>query len=102
MYPWGFIYTLDDGAATNRIDRLGTLTCVGVADVAGAAAAARSLVAEGARLIELCGGFGAAGLAAVIAAVDGKVPVGGVFFGVEAAAGLERLASVGILATQQT
>ena len=43
------------------------------------------------KLIELCGGFSGAGLAAVVAAVDGSVPVGAVFYGVEARGGLQRV-----------
>jgi hypothetical protein len=48
-------------------------------------------VAEGVELIELCGGFGGAGLASIVSAVDKRVPVGAVFFGVEASAGLSRI-----------
>lgn len=88
---WGFIYTLDDPTAAERLDTVGTLVCVGIGDISQAPAAARQLVADGAELIELCGGFGGAGLAAVIAAVEGRVPVGAVFYGVEASAGLQRL-----------
>ncbi len=88
---WGFIYTLDDPSAESRVDTIGTLICVGIPSLAQASDAARRLVADGAELIELCGGFGGAGLAAVISAVDGRVPVGAVFYGVEASAGLQRL-----------
>lgn len=88
---WAFIYTLDDASEAQRTDIIGTLVCVGVRSVADAPAVARQLVAEGAELIELCGGFGGAGLASVIAAVDGRIPVGAVFYGVDASAGLQRL-----------
>lgn len=88
---WGFIYTLDDPGDSMRIDIIGTLTCVGVPDIAAAPEAARRLLADGVQLIELCGAFSGAGLAAVHAAVDGRVPVGAVFYGVEASAGLQRL-----------
>jgi predicted polyphosphate/ATP-dependent NAD kinase len=88
---WGFIYTLDDPADPQRIDTVGTLVCVGVPSIADAPAAARKLVEEGAELIELCGGFGGAGLASVVSAVGGRVPVGAVFYGVDASAGLQRL-----------
>ena len=88
---WGFIYTLDDASEARRTDIIGTLVCVGVPSVADASDAARQLVAEGVELIELCGGFGGAGLATVISAVDGRVPVGAVFYGVDASAGLQRL-----------
>jgi hypothetical protein len=88
---WGFIYTLDQADASSRVDTLGMMTCVGLTDISAAPAAARQLLAEGVELIELCGAFGAAGLAAVIAAVDGRVPVGAVFYGCDASAGLQRL-----------
>ena len=88
---WAFIYTLDDDADGPRIDVLGTMTCVGVAKVEDAPTIARRLVDEGVELIELCGGFGASGTAAVIEAVSHRVPVGAVSYGVEASAGLQRL-----------
>ena len=88
---WGFIYTLDDDSEAQRIDVIGTLVCVGVPSVADAPAVARQLLADGVEMIELCGGFGGAGLAAVISAVDGRVPVGAVFYSVDASAGLQRL-----------
>jgi len=90
---WAFIYTLDEPGPRPRTDAIGSLRCVGVASVADAPAVARKLVAEGVELIELCGGFGGAGLAAVAAAVENRVPVGAVFCGVEASAGLARLAA---------
>ncbi|WP_129642527.1 DUF6506 family protein [Peristeroidobacter agariperforans] len=91
---WGFIYTLDDPSDAQRIDRIGTLVCVGVPAIDDAAGVAKQLVAEGVELIELCGGFGGAGLASVASAVAGRVPVGAVFYGVDASAGLQRLFGV--------
>jgi hypothetical protein len=95
MRKWGFIYTLGDTSAPVRRDVLGSPACelisVGIPTVEAAAAAARDLLEDGAELIELCGAFGAAGLAAVVAEVEGKVPVGAVFYGGEAAPGLHRL-----------
>jgi hypothetical protein len=88
---WGFIYTLDDASAAQRTDVIGMLVCVGVRNVADAPHVARQLVADGVELIELCGAFGGAGLASVIAAVAGRVPIGAVFYGVDASAGLQRL-----------
>jgi hypothetical protein len=67
------------------------MICVGVPDVQSASTEARKLVEEGVKLIELCGAFGGAGLAAVTSAVQGRVPVGAVFYGSDAAAGLSRL-----------
>lgn len=88
---WAFIYTLDDPSDPLRIDHVGTLVCVGVPQAADAPAIARRLVDEGVELIELCGGFGGAGLGAIVEAVQGRAPVGAVFYGVEASAGLQRL-----------
>jgi len=88
---WAFIYTLDDPAAGQRSDMLGSLLCVGVRSVSDAPAVARQLVVDGVELIELCGGFGGAGLAAIVSAVKNRVPVGAVFFGVDASAGLHRI-----------
>ena len=91
MTRWAFIYTLDDPSAQQRIDTIGSLACVGVPRVSDAPEVARQLLADGVELIELCGGFGGAGLSSVVSAVGNRVPVGAVFFGVEASAGLHRL-----------
>jgi predicted polyphosphate/ATP-dependent NAD kinase len=88
---WAFIYTLDEPGTVKRVDTVGPLTCVGLPSVADAPEVARALVADGVELIELCGGFGGAGLGSVMAAVGGRVPVGAVFYGVDAANGLSRL-----------
>jgi hypothetical protein len=91
MYKWAFIYTIDDGSTTTREDMIGTLVCVGVPRVDDAVAEARKLVSQGVRMIELCGAFGGAGLAAVTAAVGSDLPVGAVFYACDAAPGLQRL-----------
>ena len=88
---WAFIYTLDDSSSQTRTDVIGSLVCVGVPSVADAPVAAQQLVADGVDFIELCGGFGGAGLGSVISAVENRVPVGAVFFGVDAAAGLNSI-----------
>ena len=88
---WAFIYTLDDSASQTRTDVIGSLVCVGVPSAAAAPAVAQQLVADGVEFIELCGGFGGAGLGSVISAVENRVPVGAVFFGVDAAAGLNSI-----------
>jgi predicted polyphosphate/ATP-dependent NAD kinase len=88
---WAFIYTLDDSSKEPRRDVIGSLVCVGVPSVADAPAVARELVADGVEFIELCGGFGGAGLGSVISAVGNRVPVGAVFFGVDAAPGLNSI-----------
>jgi hypothetical protein len=71
--------------ATIKTDKL-TYTTVGISfnnkekliDIA------KELIAQGAQMIELCGGFGPIWIARVIEATDGKVPVGGVAYGPEA------------------
>ncbi|HEX5945327.1 MAG TPA: DUF6506 family protein [Acidimicrobiales bacterium] len=95
MDKWGFIYTLGDADAPPVTTTAGSaacqLLCMGVPSVDDGPAAARQMLAEGVELIELCGAFAGAGLAAVVAEVDGKVPVGAVFYGGEAATGLAGL-----------
>jgi predicted polyphosphate/ATP-dependent NAD kinase len=88
---WAFIYTLDDPSAEPRIDVIGSLICAGIPSVSDAPAVAQQLVADGVELIELCGGFGGAGLGLIASAVRNRVPVGAVFFGVDASAGLNRI-----------
>jgi predicted polyphosphate/ATP-dependent NAD kinase len=90
---WAFMYTLDEPAGEPRIDTMGSLICIGVSSVSEAPSLARRLVEDGVELIELCGGFGGSGLAAVVSAVQGRIPVGAVFFGVDASSGLNRLFS---------
>ncbi len=91
MDKWGFIYTLGDADAAPVTTTMGStacqLLCVGVATVDDGPVAARQMRAEGVELIELCGAFAGAGLAAVVA----EVPVGAVFYGGEAATGLAGL-----------
>ena len=57
-----------------------TLDVVGVADYGAADAAVRDLLAQGVVAIELCGGFGNAGVARITAAAGGKAVVGAVRF----------------------
>lgn len=70
------------------IDRAGQRTLiVPVADQADAPRVAEDLVErDGVSLIELCGGFGSATVAAVIAAVGGRVAVGHVTYAVDSVA----------------
>lgn len=56
------------------------LSVVGVNNYEEAVAAARELCADGCSAIELCGGFGHRGTAAVAEAVAGKAVVGAVRF----------------------
>jgi predicted polyphosphate/ATP-dependent NAD kinase len=92
---WGFIYKLGSQATGEREDVLGSDDCmlisVGIAALDDGPAVARRLVEDGVQLIELCGAFGPAGTAAIAQAVGGNVPVGGVYYGIEAIAGLAAL-----------
>ncbi|WP_175059802.1 DUF6506 family protein [Thermococcus sp. 2319x1] len=56
------------------------LHVVGVKNYDEACRIAKELVSEGIAAIELCGGFGHRGVAKIVEAVEGKVPVGVVRF----------------------
>jgi hypothetical protein len=85
---WAFIY-LGEGTENPAVDRAViktgglTTTIVAVPDPAAAVQVASELVDGGAQSIELCGGLGPGVVTDVVAATDGKVPVGGVNYGVE-------------------
>lgn len=66
------------------------LTLLAVPDEAEAAPVIAELVAEGAGLVELCGGFGPVGAAQVIAEVGDRVPVGAIGYGSESLAAISR------------
>jgi hypothetical protein len=74
--PGAFIY-LSSGAdpARDRVEHAGT-TFVAVPDEDLVAAVATEVAAAGARLIELYAGLGTTAAARVLAATDGRVPVG--------------------------
>ncbi|MGH1424900.1 MAG: DUF6506 family protein [Pseudooceanicola sp.] len=61
-----------------------TMVAVGVSHADQAPVVATSMQAEGVQLIELCGGFGPAASAAVMAAVGPDLPVGTVTYGPDA------------------
>ena len=93
---WAFIYLGTGGEDPTRdravIEASGlTTTLVAVPDAASAPKVAAELVADGAQLLELCGGFGPGVHAEVVAAVEGRVPVGQVKYGAEAVPGLAEL-----------
>ena len=56
------------------------LLAVAAKDYEAAAKTAAELVNEGIQAIELCAGFGSAGVARITEAVEGKIPVGVVRF----------------------
>jgi hypothetical protein len=94
---WAFIYTADgsdtEGTVTN-VDTDGCRTVlVGVPDVAAGVKVAAGLVDDGAQLIELCGGFGPVGTAAVLDAIGSRVPVGAVGYGPESVDGVHAIFS---------
>jgi hypothetical protein len=57
-----------------------SLLAVAAKNYEDSAKLAKELAAEGIQAIELCGGFGNLGLAKIVAAVQGKIPVGVVRF----------------------
>ena len=92
---WGFVYTVGPDDPIRR-DDIGSEGCrliaVGVPSTDVATRACTELSDDGCELIELCGAFGAAEVAEVERALaDRAVPVGVVFYGVTATAGLHRL-----------
>lgn len=95
MQRWAFIYTLS-GDATGVVrheigDPACALVAVGVPTAADAPAQVDGLIADGVELIECCGAFGPAESAAVLTAIDGRVPFGMVTYPCGEAAGLQRL-----------
>jgi hypothetical protein len=70
-----------------------TSLMVPVPDAAMAPSVAVDLASEGARLIELCGGFTSADVAAVTEAVGDAVAVGHVAFSIESLASAARYSS---------
>jgi hypothetical protein len=92
---FGFIVTgagLDVSRSRSVLasDRFEMVT-IGVASPAQGPDAARQLLADGVQLIELCGGFGPLGTAAVLTAVNGAVPVGSVSYGPESIGAMHAL-----------
>lgn len=66
---------------------------IGVAGPEQGPAVALDLEREGVQLIELCGGFGPRWTAAVIEALEGRIPVGSVGYGPESVAGVNAVCS---------
>jgi hypothetical protein len=95
MRQWAFIHTLGADATEVRRDVIGSPGCrlvaVGVPRTADAPAVVDELIAGGAQLVELCGAFGPADTAAVLGAIGGRVPLGGVTYPCSEAKGLDAL-----------
>jgi hypothetical protein len=85
LTKFGFImsgpeYHADTHTTTLNSPGLAT-TFVGVGSLEEAVTAAKTMVAEGIQLIELCGWFGPVGAARIIEEIDRAVPVGFVAHG---------------------
>ena len=97
LTDWAFIYTADGSDPAGSVTTLDDGGCrtvlVGVPDVAAGVALAARLVDDGAQLLELCGGFGPAGAAAVLEAIGHRIPVGAVGYGPESVAGVAAIFS---------
>lgn len=97
MEKWAFIYTSGDGDGdgTPVVAATGSKACelitVGVPSTAVDSEIIEQLIEEGVELIELCGAFGPAASATVVAQVDGRVPVGYVTYPASEAPGLHAL-----------
>ena len=84
----------DEDPAVDRwvVERGGlTTTIIAVSDPSEVVAVATELVDAGVQSIELCGAFGPKWVTEVIAATDGRVPVGGVSYGAESVPALAGL-----------
>lgn len=81
MKTWAFIYKTQGASPDVHKADLKSETrrslIYGVSSIEeGAALAKRLMLEDDCKLIELCGGFGVDGTKKVIAAVEGKIPVG--------------------------
>ena len=87
MLKWAFMFVQSDADSQKSRATVNTptsnLTVIGVKDHNEAAKTAKSLVGEGVKFIELCGGFGPVGTAKILEAVGDQVPVGSISYGVE-------------------
>lgn len=94
---WAFLYTATGADPAGEVTVADSGACrtvlVGVPDVPAGVALAAGLVDDGAQLLELCGGFGPVGTAAVIEAIGARVPVGAVGYGPESVDGVHAIFS---------
>jgi hypothetical protein len=92
---WAFIYTAPGADPEGVVTVVDNGRCrtvlVGVPDVACGVRLAPRLVADGAQLLELCGGFGPVGTARVLEAIRSAVPVGAVGYGPESVDGVHAI-----------
>ena len=79
---FGFIVTGDNFVQTQGTEKF-FMKVVGVSAPAEGIEVAKTMVAEGIQLIELCGGFSPVWAGKIIEAIDYKVPVGVVAYGPE-------------------
>ncbi len=93
---WGYIF-LGLGNEDPQTDRAEmntgglTTTVVAVPERSAAVPVAVELVEQGAQSIELCGAFGPKWVAEVLDATGGRVPVGGVNYGMESVHALTKM-----------
>jgi hypothetical protein len=91
---WAFLYTAPGAPAEGTTTVVETPLCrtvlIGVPDVDAGVRRVPELVAAGAQLIEVCGGFGPIGTAKVLAAAGG-IPVGSVGYGPESVDGVHAI-----------
>ena len=87
---FGFIVTGDNFVQHQGTSRF-TMKVVGVDDPSKGVEAAKTMVAEGIQLIELCGGFSPVWAGKIIEAIGYAVPVGLVGYGPEATDALYKL-----------
>ncbi|WP_394828062.1 DUF6506 family protein [Pendulispora albinea] len=99
LQNWAFIYTAPGSPSEGTVSIVETPACrtvlVGVPDVESGVRIAPRLVAEGAQLIELCGGFGPMGTARVLSVIQHAVPVGSVAYGPESVDGVHAIFAPG-------
>jgi hypothetical protein len=90
LHYWAYIFLSPEFDAKRHVATLESKKCrfktigIDIAKKEQVLDIAKELVAEGVQLIELCGGFGPQWIAKVSAAIQDKVPIGGVFYGPEA------------------
>lgn len=82
LHRFGFIVTGDEFTQIQGTDKF-RMKVVGVSRPEQGIAAAKTMVAEGIQLIELCGGFSPVWAGKIIEAIDYAVPVGVVAYGPE-------------------
>ncbi len=90
LHYWAYIFLSPGFDAKRHISTMESDSCrfktigIDINDKQQVIDIAKQLVAEGVQIIELCGGFGPQWITRVSEAIQGAIPVGGVFYGPEA------------------